>query len=134
VKVKRLGTGGEAPALFKRQGVYYFLHSHLTGLQTNDNFYHTATNIWGPWQAKGKIAQGDHSANTFLTQTTDVVPVAGKKDLFVWIGDSIRNNAPPYARTVWLPVTFKGKEELEIRWLDSWDPSTFCGQAREKGI
>jgi hypothetical protein len=125
VKVKRLGTGGEAPVMFKRQGVYYFLHSRLTGLQTNDNFYHTATNIWGPWQAKGKIAQGDHSANTFLTQTTDVVPVAGKKDSFIWIGDSIRNNAPPNTRTVWLPVTFEGKDKLQIRWLDSWDPSIF---------
>jgi hypothetical protein len=120
-----LGTGGEAPAIFKHEGVYYLLHSHLTGLNANENFYHTATNIWGPWQAKGKIAHGKNSLNTFLTQTTDVVPVAGKKGAFIWIGDSIRNNTPPYARTVWLPVTLEDKGAMEISWRDSWDLSVF---------
>ena len=125
VKVKSLGTGGEAPAIFKHDGVYYLLHSQLTGLETNENFYHTATNLWGPWQAKGKIAQGENSANTFMTQTMDVVPVAGKQNAFIWIGDSIRNNSHPNTRTVWLPVTIKNKGEMEIRWRDSWDLSVF---------
>jgi hypothetical protein len=126
-KANVLGTGGEAPAIFKHDGVYYLLHSHLTGLSVNENFYHTATNIWGPWKAKGKLAQGEHSDKTFLTQATDVVPVAGKKGAFIFIGDSIRNNAPPYARTVWLPVTLKGQGEMEIRWRDHWDLSVFDG-------
>ena len=127
VKFKRLGTGGESPALFKHDGVYYFLHSQLSGLGPNDNFYHTATNLWGPWESKGKIAQGPHSACTFMTQTTDVVPVLGKKDAFIWLGDSIRDNMPPYARTVWLPVVLTGKGAMEIRWRDSWDLSVFGG-------
>jgi len=126
VKVTLLQTGGEAPAIFKHEGVYYLLHSHLTGLGTNDNFYHTATDIHGPWQAKGHIACGEHAADTFQTQTTDVVPVAGKKNAFIWIGDSLRaNKAAPYTRTVWLPITLKGKGEMEIRWYDSWDLSVF---------
>jgi beta-xylosidase len=125
MKAKVLGTGGEAPAIFKHDGVYYLLHSHLTGLNVNENFYHTATDIWGPWQAKGKIAQGDHSEKTFMTQTMDVVPVVGKKGAFIWIGDSIRDDAQPYTRTVWLPVTIKNKGEMEIRWRDSWDLSVF---------
>jgi hypothetical protein len=87
--------------------------------------YHTATNIWGPWQPGGNIAQGEHAGNTFMTQTTDVVPVTGKKGAFIWIGDSIRNNAPPYARTVWLPVTVKANGEMEVRWRDNWDLSVF---------
>jgi hypothetical protein len=124
-KAQVLKTGGEAPAIFKHDGVYYLLHSQLTGLQTNDNFYHTATNIWGPWEPKGKIAVGEHAHETFLTQTMDVVPVAGKKDAFLWIGDSLRDNAFPYTRTVWLPITLKGKGEMEIRWRDSWDLSVF---------
>jgi hypothetical protein len=78
-------------------------------------------------RARGKIAQGPHGESTFLTQTMDVVPVAGKTGAFVWIGDSIRNNAPPHARTVWLPVTIQGRGELEIRWRDSWDLSLFDG-------
>jgi hypothetical protein len=125
VRAKRLGTGGEAPALFKHEGVYYLLHSGLTALDPNDNFYHTARNIWGPWEAKGNVAQGQHSAKTFLTQTMDVVPVAGKKDAFIWIGDSIRGRFFPETRTVWLPVTLKANGEMEIRWRDWWDMSVF---------
>ena len=125
VKATLLHTGGEAPALFKNEGVYYLLHSELTGLNVNENFYHVATDIHGPWQAKGRIAQGDHSLNTFQTQTTDVVPVAGRKGAFIWIGDSIRNNAQSTSRTVWLPVTIKDKGEMEIRWRDGWDLSLF---------
>ncbi|HYG77065.1 MAG TPA: beta-glucanase, partial [Planctomycetota bacterium] len=93
--------------------------------RVNENFYHTAKNIWGPWEAKGKIAHGPHSENTFQTQTTDVVPVSGKPGAFIWIGDSIRDNMAPHARTVWLPVTLKGNGEMEIRWVDSWDFSVF---------
>ena len=131
-KAKVLGTHGEAPAIFKHDGVYYLLHSQLTGLGVNENFYHTATNIWGPWQAKGIFAQGENSRCTFMTQTTDVVPVTGKKGAFIWIGDSIRNNAPPYARTVWLPVTLKGNGEMEVRWRDNWDLSVFDGASGMK--
>ncbi len=125
VKARVLATGGEAPAIFKHEGIYYLLHSQLTGLQPNDNFYHIATNIWGPWQAKGTIARGDHAANTFQTQTMDVVPIANKPGAFIWIGDSLRNNANPYTRTVWLPLTIVRPGELEVRWRDAWDVSVF---------
>jgi hypothetical protein len=84
-----------------------------------------AADIWGPWQSKGNIAKGDHSASTFMPHTMDIVPVAGKKGAFVWIGDSIRNNALPYTRSVWLPVTIKDRGKMEIRWRDSWDLSAF---------
>jgi hypothetical protein len=119
-KAKVLGTAGESPALFKHDGIYYFLHSGLTTLDANENFYHTATNIWGPWESKGGIAKGPNSGATFRTQTMDVVPVAGKKDDFVFIGDSIRGNLFGNTRSVWLPVTLKAKGEMEIRWRDWW--------------
>jgi hypothetical protein len=126
VKAKVLGTGGEAPAIFKHHDTYYLLHSRLSGLAVNDNFYHTATNIWGPWQAKGKIAAGEHAANTFLTQTMDVVAVGGRPGAFIWIGDSLRSDAHPYTRTVWLPVVLRDQGTMEVRWRDSWDLSVFA--------
>jgi hypothetical protein len=58
-----------------------------------------------------------------MTQTMDVIPVAGKKGAFVWIGDSIRNEMRPHTRTVWLPATITDGGELEIRWRDFWDLS-----------
>ncbi|HUT10476.1 MAG TPA: family 43 glycosylhydrolase [Thermoguttaceae bacterium] len=132
-KAEVLGTGGEAAAIFKHDGVYYLLHSELSGLIPNENFYHTAKNIWGPWEPKGKIAQGPHSEQTFQTQTTAVVPVAGKPGAFIWIGDSLRNaNTMPHTRTVWLPVTLKGNGEMEVRWRDNWDLSVFDGASGMK--
>jgi hypothetical protein len=138
VKNKDLRTGGESPAMFKHDGVYFLLHSNLTGFETNDNFYHTAANIWGPWQFKGNIAKGDHSQQTFLTQTTDVFPVAGKKGAFIWMGDSLRMDNKirnPWLRTVILPITIKNKGEMEINWRDYWDLSFFgekYGHARNQ--
>lgn len=54
-------------------------------------------------------------------------PDCGMADVFIWIGDSIRDNMPPYARTVWLPMVLTGKGAMEIRWRDSWDLSVFGG-------
>jgi hypothetical protein len=55
----------------------------------------------------------------------DVVPVAGKKGAFIWIGDSLRGNAEPNTRTVWLPLTIVKPGQIEIRWRDAWDLSAF---------
>jgi hypothetical protein len=36
------GTHGESPAMFRKNGVYFFLFSNLTSWEKNDNFYYTA--------------------------------------------------------------------------------------------
>ena len=129
VRSKNIGTGGEAPALFRHEGVYYLLHSHLSGLKPNDNFYHTARNIWGPWEARGRLAQGERSERTFGTQTMDVLAVPRKAGAFIYIGDSLRNSMHPETGWVWLPVTLKGGGEIEVRWRGRWDLSAFDAPA-----
>ncbi|KAG8910082.1 hypothetical protein FRC01_006553 [Tulasnella sp. 417] len=41
----------ESPAMVKVNGVYFMFGSHLTGWDTNDNIYSTATNLAGPWSS-----------------------------------------------------------------------------------
>ena len=45
------GGHREAPALFKRNGVYFMLTSGATGWNPNQQQYATATSIAGPWTA-----------------------------------------------------------------------------------
>ena len=54
--VADLWHGGhrEAPALFKRNGVYFMLTSGATGWSPNQQQYATATSITGPWSAHGE--------------------------------------------------------------------------------
>ena len=42
------GATGEAPAIFKSRGTYYFVGSQLTGWAPNANHYATASSILGP--------------------------------------------------------------------------------------
>ena len=63
----------EAPALFKRGGVYFMLTSAATGWNPNQQQYATATSIAGPWTAMANV--GDSTA--FGSQTAYVLPGPG---------------------------------------------------------
>ena len=67
----------EAPAMFKLNGRYYLLGSHLTGWNTNDNQYTTATSLAGPWAAWSDFAAP--GTNTYNSQTTFVLPISGSR-------------------------------------------------------
>lgn len=73
----------------------------------------------------GTFAKGEHAANTFQTQTMDVVSIPGKPRAYVRIGDSLLGNAAPNTCTVWLPLTITKPGEIELRWRDAWDFSVF---------
>ncbi|MBF8193473.1 family 43 glycosylhydrolase [Nonomuraea sp. K274] len=67
------GDHREAPAMFKRDGVYFLLTSGATGWQPNQARYATATSITGPWS--GWQDAGD--SLTFGSQPAYVLPVQG---------------------------------------------------------
>ena len=67
------GGHREAPALFKRGGVYFMLTSGATGWNPNQQQYATATSIAGPWTAMTNV--GD--STTYGSQTAYVLPVQG---------------------------------------------------------
>lgn len=123
---------GEAPAMFKADGTYYFVSSRLTGWAPNQNTYFTAPNIWGPWQPRGPFAKGPKEETTFDTQVTFVLPVAHKSNAFIFMADlfhSISDFELPDMRKaahVWLPIELdRPNQSMRVTWKDQWDLSAF---------
>lgn len=110
----------EAPAIFKKGGKYYFIGSDCTGWDPNAARSAVASSIFGDWKELGNPCVGKDSAFTFYSQSTYVLPVAGKKDAFIFIGDRWRPDNAIDGRYVWLPVQFEG-EGFKLRWMEHWN-------------
>jgi hypothetical protein len=96
---------GESPAMFKKDGMYFLLSSNLTSWERNDNMYHTATNIEGPWTAQGLFAP--EGSLTYNSQCSFVLNRG--KDGLLYMGD--RWSFPKQgscATYVWLPLHVEG--------------------------
>jgi hypothetical protein len=111
---------GESPAMFREDGVYYLLSSNLTSWERNDNMYHTAESIEGPWTHRGLFAP--EGSLTYNSQCSFVfVPNHG--DGALYMGD--RWSFPKQgscATYVWLPIRAEGTkltlgvpETIELR-------------------
>lgn len=114
----------EAPAIFKHNGIYYMIGSGTTGWAPNPARWFSAKSIWGPWTYHGNPCVGPDAQITFGGQSTYVLPVAGKKDAFIFMADKWTPKNAIDGRYLWLPIKFKG-EDIEIDWLDSWKLDVF---------
>jgi hypothetical protein len=110
------GSWREAPAMFKRNGVYFLLTSGATGWAPNQQRYATATSIAGTWSALQNI--GDNTA--FGSQATYVLPVQGSQTTsYLYLGDrwagawSGQVNSSEY---VWLPLQFPSNTTMTLAW------------------
>lgn len=110
------GGHREAPALFKRGGVYFMLTSGATGWNPNQQQYATATSIAGPWSAMKNI--GDSTA--YGSQTAFVLPVQGTSGTsYLYLGDRWGNSfggTVNDSRYVWLPLTFSNSTTMSMTW------------------
>lgn len=118
------GHQTEAPAIFKHNGTYYLIGSGTTGWAPNPARWFSAKSIWGPWTSHGNPCEGAGSEITFGGQSTYVLPVAGKKDAFIFMADKWTPKDAIDGRYLWLPIKFKG-DDISISWLDNWDMSAF---------
>jgi len=125
-KWTRVAPGGhnEAPAVFKYQGKYYMIASGCTGWDPNEARLLVANSIWGPWEYKGNPCKGKDAHLTFHSQSTFVLPVAGKEIAFIFMGDRWRPRNPIDGRYVWLPITFEDNQP-KIEWHKQWNMSVF---------
>jgi hypothetical protein len=124
--VAALTPNYEAPAMFKLAGRYYLFGSQLTGWDTNDNSYTTATSLSGPWSAWQAFAPTGSS--TYNSQTMFVLPIKGSQQTtFVFMGD--RWNAANLGDStyVWLPLDINGTT-LSITWYSRWSLDVSRGQ------
>jgi len=116
----------EAPAIFKKDGKYYMFASGCTGWAPNPGRSAVADNIMGPWTSLGNPFKGteDEMKVSFHSQSTYVIPVMGKKDAFIYMGDRWTPENAIDGRYIWLPIEFvKGKPI--IKYYDEWDLSIF---------
>lgn len=118
------GHQTEAPAIFKHNGIYYLVGSGTTGWKPNAARWFSSKSIWGPWTYHGNPCIGENANITFGGQSTFVLPVAGKKDAYIFMADKwVPDNAID-GRYLWLPVQFIGND-IKIGWKDSWTLSDF---------
>ncbi|HEY6723712.1 MAG TPA: RICIN domain-containing protein [Polyangiaceae bacterium] len=113
------GGHREAPALFKRNGVYFLLTSGATGWDPNQAQYATSTSLVGGWSNMQNVADG----NTFYSQSTYVLPVEGSAGTeYLYLGDRWagawggRVNDSSY---VWQPITFPTSTTMSMSWSNN---------------
>jgi hypothetical protein len=110
------GGHREAPALFKRGGVYFMLTSGATGWNANQQQYATATSLAGPWTSMTNV--GDSTA--YHSQTAYVLPVQGTSGTsYLYMGDRWGNSfggTVNDSRYVWLPLAFPTSTTMSMSW------------------
>jgi hypothetical protein len=114
-----VGRSMEAPAMFKKDGKYFLLMSGCTGWSPNAGRSAVASSIWGPWTELKNPFVGNDSDLSFHSQSTYVLPVVGKKDHFLYLGDRWTPDNAIDGRYVWLPLRFDGDQPV-IEWIDEW--------------
>ncbi|MEU1401065.1 RICIN domain-containing protein [Streptomyces sp. NPDC005728] len=121
------GGHREAPALFKRGGVYFMLTSGATGWNPNQQQYATATSLAGPWTGWKNI--GDSTA--YGSQTAYVLPVQGSSGTsYLYMGDRWGNSfggTVNDSRYVWLPLTFPTSTSMSMSWSPENTVDTTAG-------
>lgn len=106
-------SGFEAPAIFRKANKYYFLGSHLSSWEKNDNYYYSATSLQGPWTSGGVFCP--EGTLTWNSQTTFVLPIEGSTDTtYMFMGDrwSFPHQASA-ATYIWQPIILS-KDSLSI--------------------
>lgn len=103
------GGGREGSAIFKRNGLYYFLSSDLHGWNASRTFYMTARNIAGPYSPE-RILSGTERDFSHVSQNGFLVAVRGSKDTTIlYAGDRWSNFASNgLGYNVWVPLSFDG--------------------------
>ena len=110
------GGHREAPALWKRNGVYFLLTSAATGWSPNQAAYATSSSLTSGWSAWTNV--GD--ATTFYSQSTFVLPVAGVSGTAcLYMGDRWAGawTGPVNDSTyIFLPISFPTNTSMTMTW------------------
>lgn len=124
---ENITSGFESPTMIKKDSLYYFIGSHLTSWEKNDNYYYTANSLKGPWQSQGLVAP--EGTLTWNSQSTFVLPIQGSKETtYMFMGD--RWSFPKQASSatyVWQPLTISGTSLSIPEYKDAWQIDNFTG-------
>ena len=108
------GHHREAPAVFKRDGVYFLLSSATTGWSPNQAAYQTAPRMAGPWTSP--VPVGDPT--TYRSQPAYVQPLTGPGGMrYLYLGDRwgpATKQQPNDSTYVWLPIVFPSATSMAL--------------------
>lgn len=113
------GRQNEAPAIFKKDGVYYMFASGCTGWAPNKARLFSATSIKGPWTEHPNPCRGKDADITFYGQSTFVLPIANKPNTYIFMADIWNSKCLIDSRYIWLPIKFENNLPI-VEWQDSW--------------
>ncbi len=115
----------EAPALVKVGSTYFIFCSQLTGWNTNDNRFATATSLAGPWTALTDFAPV--GSDTFNSQTTYVLPVSGSAGTtYLYMGDRWVPADLATSTYIWLPLKISANS-ASMSWQSQWSVDVGTG-------
>lgn len=125
---KAFERGFESPAIFKKDSLYYFLGSDLTGWERNDNYYFTSTSLKGPWIKREYFAP--QATLTWNSQTTFVLPICGSEETtFMFLGDRWSFPKQASAATyIWQPLTVNGYQLSIPNYMEAWKVDLSTGK------
>ena len=117
---ENITSGFESPTMLKKDGLYYFIGSHLTSWEKNDNYYYTSNSLKGPWESRGLIAS--EGTLTWNSQSTFVLPIKGSKETtYLFMGDRWSFPKQASAATyVWQPLMISGTSLSIPNYHDAW--------------
>lgn len=115
------GESNEAPAIFYTKGKYFMFTSGTTGWKPNPGRLASANKITGIWKPLGNPCRGtaDENKITFGSQSTFVLPIQGKKNKFIYMGDRWIPENLADSRHIWLPVEWEDEMPV-IKWHQEW--------------
>jgi hypothetical protein len=114
------GEMREAPAVFTWRGKYYQITSGCTGWRPNPACWHVADHPLGPWTTGGDPCVDDTKGTTFDSQSTYVLPLPGRPDVFLFCADRWNPTNLQDSRYVWLLLSM-ATGEPRIEWRDAWE-------------
>jgi len=116
------GESNEAPAIFFARGKYFMFSSGTTGWKPNPGRLALSDKITGEWKALGNPCRGTEEENkiTFGSQSTFVLPINPKRNIFVFMSDRWTPENLADSRHIWLPVEWENDVPV-IKWQKEWD-------------
>ena len=112
---------GESPAMMKKDGTYFWISSHTTSWERNDNMYWTATSLRGPWTYRGEFCP--RGTLTWNSQCSFLLPLDNGE--YMYMGDRWSFPRQRQAATyVWLPVEARDSVLSIPEYWEQWNPLT----------
>jgi hypothetical protein len=116
------GDSNEAPAIFYARGRYFMFASGTTGWKPNAARLYSSKKFFGEWKLIGNPCRGteDENKTTFNSQSTMILPIQGKKNAFIYMGDRWNPDNLADSRHIWLPVEWENGYPV-IKWYPNWN-------------